>query len=126
MADFAAIKESVTLEMAAQMLGLTMTKSGAQFRAPCKACGNGGPRSLALTPGKELAYCFSAGVGGDVLFLVSHTEKCSLADAGKRLAEHFRIGKQTAPHVPPAPQKAPEKAGFNPLDYLDADHEAVI
>jgi len=134
MADFAVIKEKVSIEQAAEALGLPLQKSGSQFRAPCPACGTGGPRALAITPAKGLAYCFSAGVGGDLLFLWGHVRKCSLADAGEQIADTFRIGnsgtrrpvnservnQSTVPDVPQAPT-----SGFQPLDYLEAEHPAV-
>jgi hypothetical protein len=50
MADFAELKEKVSIEQAVEMLGLEVTKSGGQLRASCPACGNGGHRALAITP----------------------------------------------------------------------------
>lgn len=119
MADFAELKEKVSIEQAVEMLGLEVTKSGAQLRAPCPACGNGGSRALAITPAKNLAYCFSAGVGGDVLFLASHVDKCSLVEAGNRLADYFKIG-QKKPHVPQAEKKTTRettRAPFDPVKF---------
>ena len=120
MADFSDIKEKVSIEQAVEMLGLEVTKSGAQLRAPCPACGNGGPRALAITPAKGLAYCFSAGVGGDVIFLASNVDKCSLVEAGNRLADYFKIG-QKKPHAPQATEnkKAAAKppSQFNPSAF---------
>jgi DNA primase len=70
-----------------------------------------------------LFYCFSAGIGGDLISLWGHIEKCSLADAGKQIADTFGVGnrgtsapvKNSAP-VPSntratVPQK--QKAGEN-------------
>jgi hypothetical protein len=131
-ADFAAIKERVNIEQTADALGLQLTKSGVQFRGPCPACGTGGPRALVITPGKGLAYCFSAGVGGDLLFLWSHTQKVSLADAGRQIEAAFRIGNVTSERVNRAPvtvpdtPPAPAQTGLRPLDYLEPSHPSVL
>jgi DNA primase len=135
MADFQLIKERVSIEAAAQALGLRVTKSGASLRGECPACGTGGSRALALTPSKELFYCFSAGAGGDVISLWGHIKKCSLAQAGDQLAATFSIGnsgtvnrapvnsaQSTTPHAPPAPPQH----GFKALDYLEPEHDAVV
>ena len=120
MADFAELKEKVSIEQAVEMLGLEVTKSGGQLRAPCPACGNGGSRALAITPSKGLAYCFSAGVGGDVIFLASHVDKCSLVEAGNRLADYFKIG-QKKPHVPTTTENkktvAKPPSQFDPIAF---------
>lgn len=134
MADFAVIKERVSIEDAAQELGITLVKSGAQLRAGCPACGTGGPRALVVTPQKGLWYCFSAGAGGDVISFWGHINKCSLAEAGEQIAATFKIGnsgtrrpvnseqvnRSTVPDAPPAPQ-----TGLQPLEYLEAEHPAV-
>jgi DNA primase len=132
MADFQVIKERVTIEEAAQSLGLQLAKSGAQFRGPCPACQTGGPRALVITPAKGLFYCFSQGIGGDLISLWGHVQKCSLADAGRQIEAAFRIGNVTSapvnrtpvtvPDTPPAPQQT----GLKPLDYLEHKHPSVV
>lgn len=145
MADFQLIKEQVTIEAAAHMLKLDLRQAGAAFRGPCKACGTGGPRALVVTPSKGLWYCFSAGVGGDVISLWGHIEKCSLADAGRQIADAFgveergtsapsrtsaQVHKSPQADAPPAQQKAETKrevtrSEFDPaafaqkLEYTD-------
>jgi DNA primase len=129
MADFALIKERVSIEQAAQSLGLKLTPTGAQQRGPCPACGTGGPRALVVTPSKGLFYCFSAGIGGDLISLWGHIQKCSLADAGRQIADTFGVGTVTSARVTSAPVNSTEAAApagqLKPLDYLEADHAAV-
>jgi DNA primase len=131
MADFAAIKERVTIEQAAQSLGLKLTPSGAQQRGACPACGTGGPRALVITPAKQLFYCFSAGIGGDLIAMWGHVQKCSLSDAGRHIADTFGIGTVTsgtrAPVASVNSSAAPpsERGQLKPLDYLEPDHPAV-
>lgn len=91
MADFQRIKEQVTIEAAAQFLHLEMKSAGAALRAPCPACLTGGPRAMVITPSKQLWYCFSAGIGGDLIAMWGHIEKVSLADAGRQIADAFGV-----------------------------------
>lgn len=126
--DFAALKERVSIEEAAALLGLKLTKSGAQLRAPCPICKSGGERALAITPAKNLFYCFASQSGGDQIQLVAHIQVCKLPQAAEFLGgtstvpstvQNRTVSKERATS-PPAPQ-----AGFPPLDYLDAEHPAV-
>jgi hypothetical protein len=64
--DFGELKQRVGIERAAEMLGVKLTKSGAQLRRPCPLCKAGGDRAFVVTPAKGLYYGFSAcGKGGD-------------------------------------------------------------
>src|SRR4051794_39552825 len=110
MADFAVIKERVSIDQAAQSLGLKLSPSGAQQRGPCPACGTGGPRALVITPAKGLFYCFSQGIGGDLISLWGHVQKCSLADAGRQIADTFGVGTVTSAPVTSALVNSPETA----------------
>jgi hypothetical protein len=47
--DFTDLKERVAIDKVVQLLGLQMTKSGAQLRSACPACKSGGDRALAVT-----------------------------------------------------------------------------
>jgi hypothetical protein len=69
--DYQAIKAAYTFEQAVRYLGLAVEKSGEQLRCACPTCKTGGPRGLAITPGKGF-YCFGAKRGGDVISLVAH------------------------------------------------------
>jgi len=41
--DFGELKQRVSIERAAEMLGIKLTKSGPQLRGPCPICKAGGP-----------------------------------------------------------------------------------
>lgn len=67
------------------------------------------------------------GIGGDLISLWGHIQKCSLADAGRQIADTFRIGtvtgrtSNTVPDHPPAPTQT----GLKALDYLEPTHPSV-
>ncbi len=128
MADFALLKERVSLEQAAQQLGLTMRSTGAQLRGPCPACNSGGDRALVITPAKGLFYCFASGIGGDLVSFWGHIKKCSPADAGNQIAAAFGIGNKSS-SAPvqecTVPTTSPSPDALKPLDYLVAAHPAV-
>lgn len=126
--DFSAVKERVSIEEAAALLGLKLHKSGSQLRGPCPICRAGGERALAVTPAKNLFYCFAAQSGGDQIQLAAHVRNLKLTDAAEFLGGTSTVpSTRTVPTVskdkathPPAPQ-----TGMSPLDYLDAEHPAV-
>lgn len=97
MASFQLVKEQVTIEATVQQLGLELRPTGAALRGACPACKTGGPRALVITPSKQLFYCFSAGIGGDLISLWGHIQKCSLADAGRQIADTFGVEEPSAP-----------------------------
>lgn len=70
--DSSALKERVSIEAAAQLLGLDIKAAGAQYRTSCPICKSGGDRAIVITPAKSLFYCFPAQKGGDTIGLVAH------------------------------------------------------
>ena len=50
--DFAALKAAISIDQAAETLGLTLKQEGSQFRTSCPACKSGGDRAIVLTPAK--------------------------------------------------------------------------
>jgi DNA primase len=84
--DYAAIKAAYSFEEAVRFLGLAVEKSGDQFRGPCPVCKTGGPRGLAITPGKGF-YCFGAKKGGDVISLIAHIKGIGQKDAALLIQE---------------------------------------
>jgi CHC2 zinc finger len=90
--DFADVKARCSIEQAANMLGLKTTEERMQLRAPCPACGNGGPRAIVITPSKNLFHCFPSKAGGDQIALVSHVKSVSQKDAAGLLLEHSTPG----------------------------------
>lgn len=127
--DFAELKSRVPIEQVVQLLNLTMKPHGEALRGPCPACKQGGERALVATKGKNLFYCFAAKAGGDQIGLASHIRACKAAEAARFIAEGTGTvpvqdtGTSIAKAVPTVPQN--EKGPLKPLDYLQAEHEAV-
>ena len=121
--DFEEVKRTVSIEDAAQRLGLKMRKSGNQLRAPCPICKSGGDRALVITPAKNLFYCFAAQSGGDQLQLVAHVMSLGVKEAAEWLGG---ASTGTAPTGTASARVSTESTdGFQPLDYLQAEHAAV-
>jgi DNA primase len=70
--DFQALKAAVTIQKAAALVELKLTKSGDAYRSPCPACDSGGDRAIVITPAKAAYYCFAQKKGGDCISLVAH------------------------------------------------------
>jgi CHC2 zinc finger len=130
--DFAELKSRTTVMQTAQMLALTLKPSGNQQRGPCPVCNTGGDRALVITPERGLFYCFPAKTGGDLIKLVAHIKGCSQNEAAQLIQSHVGGTVQpvparnagTVPYTSPtAPQN--QKAGLNPLPYLEPEHAAV-
>jgi len=126
--DFTELKQRITIERAADMLGIKLTKSGLQLRGTCPICKAGGDRAFVITPAKGLYYCFgTCGKGGDAITMAANVRKCSLREAAE-----FLSGKGGASSASlkgdssgnDSPQPMTEK-GLRPLDYLQASHQAV-
>ncbi|MFZ2104554.1 MAG: CHC2 zinc finger domain-containing protein [Roseiarcus sp.] len=126
--DFTELKQRVTIERAADMLGIKTTRSGAQRRGTCPICKAGGDRAFVITPAKGLYYCFgTCSKGGDAITMTANVRNCSLREAAE-----FLDGKSGTSAAPAkgdssrydSPQPKTE-SGLRPLDYLQVAHEAV-
>lgn len=71
---FAALKQRVSIEQTAVLLGLNTKPTGSQLRAACPNCKEGGERAIVITPEKGLFYCFPGKKGGDAIELVGHVK----------------------------------------------------
>jgi DNA primase (bacterial type) len=128
--DFAELKTRVPIEDALKWLGVELKASpNGQLRGCCPIHSGTNPREFVVTPSKGLYFCFAGCGGGDVIKLVANYRKTGTKEAAAELADHFGNGTVTArgnstvPGNRTVPQN--EKAGFNPLTYLEAAHEAV-
>ena len=119
--NFEDIKASNPIADVATKLGLNLTKSGASFRGKCPSCESSGDRNLAITPEKNLYFCFTHGKGGDQLQLVSHVLGIPTKEAAQYLAG--QPSKDTSKEKMKGEKPS---VGFAPLDYLISDHPAVV
>lgn len=127
--DFQYLKQTVKIEEVFSRLGLPLKQYGEQWRGPCPACNIAGDRALVVTPSKAAFYCFAAKQGGDVIALVSHIKGIGMKDAAQFIAETSGNRPESLPSKP-RPTSSPtvlekEKAGFNPLTYLQSEHPGV-
>ena len=77
-----------------------------------------------ITPEKGVFYCFSDQTGGDQLQLVAHIRQCGVKDAAQWIAGDT-ADRPTGRRAEPMEREGAER-GFQPLDYLDPDHAAVL
>ena len=85
--DFTELKQRVTIDRAAEMLGLKLTRSAGQLRGVCPICKAGGDRAFVITPTKGLYYCFgTCSKGGDVITMTANVRGTSLREAAEFLA----------------------------------------
>ena len=119
--DFEAIKADYPINRVVDIFKLELRMRGEQWRGKCPVCEGGSERNLVITPSKGVYYCFSDEKGGDQLALISHMRGCSAKEAAEWLAGD-------APQRSTAPKEKKQEAsdGFKPLDYLEADHDAVL
>src|ERR1700688_4986521 len=119
--DFVQLKQRVSIERAAEMLGIKTTKSGAQRRGTCPICKAGGDRAFVLTPAKGLYYCFgTCSKGGDAITMTANVRNCSLREAAEFL-DGKGEGSTTAAKGDSSQNDSPQpktENGLRPLDYL--------
>lgn len=112
MADFQEVKAAVSIESVAAYLEIDLKRSGDSLRGCCPLCGGDNPRAFVVTLSKGLYYAFCCQKGGDQIQLYADLRQISTKQAGDELAEIF-LGAQ-------------EPAALEPLDYLEAEHPAVL
>ncbi|MCU7866444.1 MAG: hypothetical protein KZQ92_21020 [Candidatus Thiodiazotropha sp. (ex Lucinoma borealis)] len=117
--DFQALKEAVSIEQVAGMLGIDLSETIGQWRGPCPHCKEGGERTLAITPGKGF-YCFTASKGGDCIALAAHILNVPVKDAAVHIAKQFGLFESNNAGTDPE-----TASPFSPLTYLHFEHEAV-
>ena len=120
---FDELKQRYTIEQVAQLLGLTLKRSGETSRGPCPACGSGGERAIVITPAKGLFYCWAAHEGGDLIALAAHIRKTEAKGAAAWLAGNSDNSSRNDAHKGTVP-RTEEERGLKPLE-LEHDHVAV-
>lgn len=121
MVDFAGVKKEHPIEKVAELLGIEVTKQrNGQYRGKCPIHQGTDPRGFVVTPSKSLWYCFGGCGGGDQIALVAKVRDISPKEAAEWLVGG--VG-GTSSGIVPDRETVPEQ--FQPLAYLEADHEAV-
>jgi DNA primase len=125
MADFATLKEKITIVQALEMLGVMqqLNREGKGFRGPCPICKEGGNRSFQVYPETNSYYCWSERKGGSIIDLVARRNRVDEATAGRQLASHFKMDSPRQPA-----DNGSGGAKFNAEEFakhLDPAHEAL-
>jgi len=135
--DFAAIREAISIEKAAEFVGLPATAKD-QIRCACPACETTDDRALVVTKSAGKYYCFAEKRGGDAIGLVAHIKGIGQREAAQLIQRELlrnsavpdnptvRHSTSTSRRRPVQEHKQPPAAiGLTPLEYLEHDHEAV-
>ncbi|QOZ20840.1 hypothetical protein XI02_42260 [Bradyrhizobium sp. CCBAU 21365] len=135
MSIFSEVKENVTIEQAAQYLGLKLVKtpSSGERRYKCPVCETKDPDPLCI--GDESFTCYGTGKKphGDVIALVAHCKQISQTEAAKLLAKHF-LAAPASTATKPRQAQATEGEGrsealagsaLRPLIFDDWEHPTM-
>jgi DNA primase len=122
--DFAELKSRVSIEDAAEKLGLVLKPSAGKLRCPCPVHG-GGDRAIVITPEKGLFCCFGSrpSTGGDQIQLVAHIKGIDVKEAAEFLGGTVPLSRdKTAPQNNKPPSTVPtsppgRKPGFDVAAY---------
>jgi DNA primase len=119
--NMAEVKEKVSIERVARdMLGLQLTQRGPDnLRAKCPICKSSDPRSLSVTPSKNLYRCFSGcgGRGGSVIDLVAGVKAIDARNAALAIQTHFGLSDRS-PAPGPKPVSREVRQAFDAAGYL--------
>lgn len=121
--DFQELKDKLSIEEVARILGLQLVEGEHQHRGQCPAC-NGSKRSLVITPDKQVFYCFDAKKGGDSLSLAAHILQVSVKEAAAYLVTCTGGTEPIKEPDSPEPIKEPPQA-LQPLSHLDFEHKSI-
>ena len=91
------LKETVSIQQAAALVELKLTKNGDAFRSPCPACNSGGERAIVITPAKAAYYCFAQKKGGDCISLVAHVKGIGQREAAEWILEQLPQQRESIP-----------------------------
>jgi DNA primase len=120
-ANFALIRERVTMQMLLDHYSISLKKQGKELRGKCPIPGCGtGERSFQVNPAKNVFHCFSCKAGGNVIDFVAKIEGCNIREAGLLIQQWFDLTGETS--TPPAPQQPEEPRG----DHQPADPATEI
>lgn len=92
--DFSALKRQVSIEDVLTRYGLLkglQEKKPGRLVGPCPIHGGKNGTSFNVDRDKNVFHCFSQCGGGNVLDLVMKIEKCSIREAGEKLADWFGL-----------------------------------
>lgn len=112
--DFQELKQTVEIYDCALQLGLELKKTGDAYRCACPAC-KGSDRSLVVSPDRQVFYCHESNKGGDLISLVAHVKGVSVKEAARLIVSGMK---------PQKPEETQTRT-FEPLTYLEHDHEAL-
>ncbi len=122
--DFAELKERVTIDQVADLLGLQMKPFGKQLRGPCPACNEGGDRALVITPERGAFYCFADKQGGDLIALAAHIRGEAMKEAAGFIHHSLTVPEEKAAQQNGATATKLHKK-LQPLSHLEYDHPAL-
>jgi hypothetical protein len=106
-ADFAQIRDHITMEMLFDHYGIRgFKRNGAELRGKCPIHSEDkAPRSFQVNTSKNIFHCFYCKVGGNVIDFVAKMERCNLREAGLKIYDWFlsTTGETGTPPATPTP-----------------------
>lgn len=90
--DFQELKERVSIDQVANMLGLKLRGDGEKLRGPCPICEAEAERCLSITVSKNLWQCFACKESGDMIKLFALVRGLGAnrqKEAATEIAGHF-------------------------------------